>query len=354
MICAIDFGSCWMRSVFRNPASPERLTMYSEKSEYALIADTAQHQRALEEQQIPFAICEGSLVVAGNQAAKARWLSRVPCAPLLPDGIVPTNDPPARQILSLLIQAMLPSPTGQGDLCIVTVPGARNAGETSAKNAKSGNEDFLLRLIRMQGYRVQLVNAAEAALLSTCSDATFTGISIVMGAETTDICLARYGVPLALETISVGCNWIDTELARQFQIQVWDEDGNAYLDLESVRLWKQVGQVHLRNCAGDRERMMSRLFSVVLDRVARTVSQMLAAASVRNALQGQRVSVMLSGGAAMIDGFGALLTERFIEHEIAERVLAIRCASDPCTAVVRGALIFGELESRSMANQEAA
>ncbi len=349
MICAIDFGSCWIRSVFRNPTAPERLSLYVEKSEYALIANSEQHRRTLRDEQIPFAECEGSLVVVGNNAIKAQWLSRVPCTALLVDGLVPTDDAPARQMLSVLTEAMLPPLKNDRNLCVLTIPGPCD------KSAQAiSNKEFLSRLVRMRGYLPLVVNPAEASLLATCSDATFTGISIVMGAETTSICIARYGMSLATETIATGSNWIDSEVARQFQIQTWDEEGNAYLDIENIRQWKLKGNLHIRNAIGDRERMMSRLYSVVLDRITRTVAQMLNSTSVKTALQKQRLSVMLSGGASMVDGFASLLTERFIEHEIAERILSIRCAQDPTTAIVRGSLIYGELEARALSVEEAA
>jgi len=349
MICAIDFGSCWIRTVFRNAANPHRLSMYVEKSEYALIADSETHQKILIEQQIPFAQCEGSLVVVGNNAAKAQWLSRVPCASLLRDGIVPTDDPPARQMLSLLTEAMLPSLFGATNLCAVTVPGLRDGSDQSRKN-----EEFLCRLVRMRGYIPIVVDPSEAALLATGNDNSFTGISIVIGAETTHIGIARYGMMLASETLAIGSNWIDSEVARHFQAQRWDEAGNVYLDLDNIRQWKEQADVHLQTALGDRERMMSRLYTVVLDRVSRTIAQMLSSAPVHRALQRQRLSVMLAGGATMIDGFVSLLTERFIEHEIAERVQSIRCAPDAATAVVRGALICGELESRALSVEGAA
>ena len=349
MICAIDFGSCWIRSVFRKPETPDRLAMYSEKSEYALLTNSQDLRRTLDDQQIPYADCEGALVVVGNSAAKAQWLSRVPCTPLLIDGIVPTDDAPARQMLSVLTDAMLPPLSGRRNLCAITVPGLRDGSEPAVKN-----EEFLCRLVRMRGYQPVVVDHAEAALLATCSDASFTGISIVMGAETTTICVARFGMPVATETVAFGSNWIDTEVARHFRIQTWDDEGTCYLDLESVRQWKHAGNVHLRNALGDRERMMARLYTVALDRISATVAQMLTSTPVRNALQRQRLSVMLSGGAVMIEGFASLLTERFIEHEIAERILSVRVSSDPATAVIRGALIFAELESRALSVEEAA
>jgi hypothetical protein len=349
MICAIDFGSCWIRSIFRSPEMPQRLSMYLEKSEYALIQNVERHHRLLQNQQIPFAECEGALVVAGNSARKAQWLSRVPLTPLLAEGVVPVDDPPARQILNVLTEAMLPKASGASNLCVLTIPGLRDGSVQTIKS-----EEFLCRLVRMQGYRPVVVHAAEAALLATCSETSFTGISIVLGAETTSICVARFGSPLAKETIAVGSNWIDTEIAAQFKVQVWDERGDAYLDVESVRQWKHETSFDLQNALSEREGMMSRLYTVLLDRVVRTVSQMLSTTPVRNALQQQRLAVKLSGGGAMLEGIVGLLTEKFIEQGIAERILSVRCASDPANAVIRGALIFGELEAQAMLVDNAA
>ena len=134
MICAIDFGSVWIRSVFRNPLATERLSMYAEKSEYALISNSEEHRRTLQDQQIPFAECEGSLVVVGNNAAKAQWLSRVPRTPLLVDGVVPTDDAPARQILSVMADAILPPIDHNRNLCVLTIPGVCDGSQKAKRN----------------------------------------------------------------------------------------------------------------------------------------------------------------------------------------------------------------------------
>jgi hypothetical protein len=349
MICAIDFGSSRIRSVFRNTQTPERLTMYSERSEYALLANTDQHRDALDRKGVPFAECDQALVVFGNHASRAQWISRVPRTALLTDGVVPSDDPPARQMLSLLAESIIPDRTGSQNLCVLTVPGLRDDSEQARKN-----EAFLCRLVKMNGYRPLVVNAAEAALLATCSDAIFTGVSIVIGAETTSICIARYGILIASETIAIGGNWIDAELAKQFKIQTFDENGTAYLDIEKVREWKAEGGVSLTNGVGERERMLGRLYTVLLDQVAGIICRMLDSTRVRNSLSRQRLSVMLAGGAVMLDGTAELLTEQFIQHDIADRILSVRVAPDPETAVVRGALIFGELECRSMSAEDAA
>lgn len=349
MIFAIDFGSCRIRSVYRNPQTPERLKMFSERAEYALLSNTEQNRLALEGRAVPYAECDQALVVFGNQATSVQWLSRVPPTALLAGGTVPSDDAPARQMLSLLTGSVLPDHNGAQHLCVMTVPGLRDGSDQARKN-----EAFLYRLVQMQGYRPLVVNSAEAALLATCSDASFTGVSVVVGAETTTICIARLGLLIASETIAIGGNWIDTELAKQFRVQMFDEAGTAYMDIESIRHWKIESRVNLMNSLSDRERMLVRLYAAVLDRVSRIITQMLDSTLVRLALNKQKLSVMLAGGAVMVDGFANLLTEQFNQHGIADRFLSVRIAPDPETAVVRGALIFGELESRALKSEVAA
>ncbi len=348
MICAIDFGCSRIRSVYRNPETPDRLTMYSEWSEYTLLRNTEQHRRALEAEQVPHADCGETLVVFGNNAAKAQWLSRVPRTALLTDGHVPSDDAPARQMLNLLTESIMPKSTGKNDICVLTIPGVRDGSGQANRN-----EAFLCHLVQMRGYTPLVVNSAEAALLSTCSDAAFTGVSIVVGAETTAVCVARLGVVLASEAIEVGGNWIDSEMCRQFKVQMYDETGNAYLDLESIRQWKIDTSPNLINAHGDRERQLSRLYWVVQERIVRLIRELTAKSSVRASLNNQRLSVMTAGGAVKVSGFADLLTEQLIQHDIADQILSVRVASDPETAVLRGALIYGELESSGFQSEAA-
>lgn len=349
MITALDFGCSRIRSAFRNPDQPGRLTIFAERSEYAIVPNDEHHRRILEEQKIPHAVCEGEIAVAGNQSVRVDWLTRLPGTSLMPDGIVPTDDPPARQLLHMLVEAILPRPSSGMNVCGLVVPGAHDQSDRAALN-----QEFLCRLVRMQGYEPLVVHAAEAAILSTGSDTSFTGISIVIGAETSELCIARYGMPLATVSLPVGSNWMDTEIARQFRIELWDGSGGCYLDLESVRKWKHNPEISLYQPLSDRERMLSRLYSVVLDRIIRSVSQLLAMVSVSTVLNGQRLAILLSGGAVRVAGFASLLTERLIEHDLAQRVLAVRVAADPEFAVVRGALISAELDARLRLAQESA
>ena len=91
---------------------------------------------------------------------------------------------------------------------------------------------------------------------------------------------------------------------------------------------------------------MSRLYGVVLDRVARSVRRLIDSPEVSATLKDARYTVICSGGPTLIGGFAGALTDRFVEQDSADRILAIRVIDDPGPATIRGLLILGELEAR--------
>lgn len=339
MITAIDFGCHTIRSAFRCPDDPQTVSLFCERAEYAVLPNSVAHIQALADNLISYATCEDSLVVFGNRASEVRWLSRQPCAPLFTDGQVPREDAPARQILNVLTQALLPLPHPQSEsYCVFTSP----AGKSQADN-----NEFLSRLIRMQGWMPVACNAGDAATLATGHETRFTGISIVMGAESTQLSVSRLGKILTSETIEVGANWIDAELATSFSMKTWDEMGDCYLDLDGVRNWKHDSRIQLGGGVDERERTLERLYGVVLNRIARSVHELMNSGSVRSVLGDERLAIVCAGGATEVAGFAGALTERFVEHDIASEILSVRVADDPSTTVIRGLLIQGELDQLS-------
>lgn len=337
MITAIDFGCYEIRSAHRSISNAGKIVLTTERSEYTILPNEATFADAVANEKIPYAVCEDSLVAFGSRASEVRWLSRKPSAPLFTDGQVPTQDAPARQILNVLTQSLLPATNETSGVCCFTAPGGRDA---------RSSVEFLSRLIRMYGYQPEVCSVTEAINLASGSETGFTCVTICMGTERTEISVSRYGAEIATQSVDVGSNWIDTEFARQLKMQVWDDTGESYLDLEAVREWKHDPALHLRRSIGERARTLSRLYGVVLDAVARTVRTLIDSPAVARVLKNARFTVNCSGGPTLIGGFAGALTERFVEQDTASRILAIRVVDNPEIAVVRGLLIHGELEAR--------
>jgi hypothetical protein len=345
MITAIDFGCYAIRSAFREEKIGAPVTMYSEKSEYIVLPNIERYRRLLDEHQVARAECEDTLVVYGSQASQTRWLSRMPSASMFSGGVVPADDPPARQMLDLICAAILPTPTSGRNLCAFIVPGSERT---------EASREFLARLIRMRGFEPFPVDAAEATILAEGSETSFSGVSVVIGAETSHICISRLGVTLVSTSIPVGADWVDIELARQFQIQVFDEEGTAWLDLEAVREWKHSSERNLRTPVGEREKVLSRLYLAVLDQIAQATQRLLSSPTVKARIGAERLHVICAGGAIQIAGFASALTERFVDHGIAGQIQSVRTVDRPDQTIVRGALIAGELEVRSRRTAQAA
>jgi len=339
MICSIDYGSSVIRSLFRNPMVPDRLCLSSTRAEYTIVPDTDVHRKTLHGQGVPFAVCEGALLVIGNDAARARWMSRLPSTLLLAEGRIPQGDAPARQILYELTQAMLPSLSGRHGICVMTVPGA-GQGET----VTGLNEEFLTRLVRMKGYTPIVIGASEAAMLGACLDSLFTGISVVIGAETVSWCIARRGLVLATESFATGTRWIDTEIARRFGVQVWDAAGRVFLDTDEAMSWRMQSCPDLRSPRDDQETSLFRLFSALIQKISEGITGAMEEVDI-GIRPLQAIPVMVSGGGAITAGLPELLQVSLQEHEARSHRYSVTRTGSPELTVLRGAYVYGELET---------
>lgn len=337
MISAIDFGCHTIRAASADVSQQGRVRGCRERSEYVVLPATEHYNELLQSNQIGFAECEDSFVVFGNKAGQVKWLSRLPSAPLFLDGQVPTADAPARQILNVITASMLKDVSSPGGLCCFTSPGGRS---------RPANVQFLSKLLTINHQVPIACNATDALIMANGFANQFTGISLVVGAEVCEIGISRLGMPIASDVIPIGSNWIDAEMARQGDNKVYDASGECYLDIDSVRSWKIEEKPHLRNSYDEKGRRLSRLYSVLLDRISASLKRLLSANNVRSALGDERLHLLCGGGAIQVDGFTGCLTEKMVDHGIVERVLSIQNSEDAETAVLRGLLILGQLEAQ--------
>lgn len=347
MICALDFGCGTLRSLCRSGGPGSRLQRLEMRSEYAAVPDTALHRRALSDQGVPYALGEGVLLIVGNDVERTRWLTRIPASPLFPGGRVPRTDAPARQLLHILTGCLLPSAGPGEDLCVLIAPAAdaRGAEDELLRAESAGGVAFLRRLVEMSGFRAVELGAAEAALLSAWPDSQYTGISIVLGAESSSWCLARRGLVQSAGWLPAGGNWVDAELAKQLRLHVWDADGAAYLDTPRVSSWRRQQSVDVRQPRDEQEQQLSRLVRSVLQQLAMAVLQHLEHSE--GLVQSLRpVQVVLAGGFAAVSGVPELLAEQLSAAAGGVQRFLVQRATAPDTAVLRGGLIYGELEQR--------
>jgi hypothetical protein len=348
MITAIDFGNTEIRVAMRSEERPYRLRFSAERAAYRLIPDQYAIRSVLDRLGIPCVTCENSIAVIGNQVTECRWLNQLPLAPLLDRTSDGTSDLPARQMINLLVESLLPKSLDSSSICAMVLPESSGAADSS-------QNEFLRRLVRMRGYEVLEIPAAEAAILSTGSDFSFTGCCVVMGAEETQVCIARNGVSLVTRSLPQGGSVMDRELCSRMKIHVWDREGNCYLDVERAEEKKTDSGISLMHPAGDFQNMLSELYADFVEQILGTVGSLLEDTAVARCLPPSGIPLILTGGASAVGQLKEFVAERLIRRRLADRIDRLFVSPENRTAVLRGALIAAELASKdSMTRKSAA
>src|SRR5262245_28460133 len=105
MTIAIDPGAHSLRSLRQQG---NQLVGRSCRSTFAAIPDNVTRRRWLENARVPHLSAEGFLVIPGDAAIDAGKLFGAIPHDLLTNGKMPSSDPVARQVLSALVDGLLP------------------------------------------------------------------------------------------------------------------------------------------------------------------------------------------------------------------------------------------------------
>lgn len=198
MTVGLDLGASEFRCLRREQ---QQLVGRRVPASYALIRTSPAHLRLLEQSEAKFAKCGEYLVPIGESVAEWAELLRIPALDLLPGGQLPATEPVARQLLSVLLDAVLPPATDRTEICCLTLPGEH----TVAHTATSREYEFFTHLVRLRGYQPQLTGQALALILAELGQRSFSGLGISLGKQTCDVSLAHNGREFARCVTS--CDW---------------------------------------------------------------------------------------------------------------------------------------------------
>ncbi|MBA3314054.1 MAG: hypothetical protein M3552_16195 [Planctomycetota bacterium] len=336
MSIALDIGTSRLRSLRREGVE---LIGRSTPATFSLIADDPSSRGLLTRAELAFATGEGELALVGDAALEHAAAFRATPLPLLPGGMVPSDDPPARQLLGTIIESLLPEAEDVGSPCGLILPVASMTDEASA--------EFIARLVRMRGYEPLPLTETHALALATLSAERFSGISIVMGAGGCSMSLIHRGRELAGVQEPRGTAWIDALIASAGRRYAHGADGERYLDTESVRRQRESLADPLTRPTTDFASRVAEHYRELLHTTAREF-----AASLRRDRLGRfetPLSVVCAGGGTRPAGFAALLTAALVAAELPFVLGPTKLA--PCDeyVVARGALIHAELNAVSLA-----
>ena len=156
------------------------------------------HRHLLDQMQLTYAECDNHLLVWGDHASSFSKIfhAQSPCLPLLPQGQLPENQPPVRQMLAYLIEGLLPKSEGNGELCGVAFP-------RSHESLRQSTTDFLTQLINLNGYRVAEISPSRAMALAEFAACEYTGIALHIGASVSDMCVMNHGRVLWQQSVEL-------------------------------------------------------------------------------------------------------------------------------------------------------
>ena len=351
MNVALDLGVHEFRTLRRDH---RRLAAHRFRPVYIVIADTPQNQQTLEQLNTSSVRCDDGLVILGEPAVRVSQLFRQPYHEMLPEGRIDRHDPLSRQMLSTLIDSMLPVPESADDICTLHLPlcDMEPTRDQPSPCMPDADQRLLKHLIKLRGYTPSILSAGMAVVLAEMVEDSFTGLGLDIGATSSHAVLAFQGRELAASSTPMGGQWIDERLARACQEFAWDPAGQQRLNVHAIESWKHEFSGDLTCPHSTREHVLADLYEELLETLICTMARDLAIHPATEIIS-QPVTMVYTGGPTRVNGFDDLLRDRLSRTAFPLQIEAIHSANSPYT-VARGCLIHAELETSDRQKQQVA
>ncbi len=340
-LTALDLGAHRFRSLRR---SGGRTIGRSCRAAYGTLPDSPARRRLLEQVGLNFATTradsyaadgdagESELLLFGDAADEYAKLFGTPPLALLPDGKVPTDDPPARQIVAALIDSLLPDPLAADEPVKVVFPG------------KAADREFLTRVIRLRGYEPEAVDSAEAFAAATMPATGFRGLALICGADRWELAATLGGKVVARCVAEGGTTALDRRRAEDRAEVVYERDGEKYLDVQACRRTREEFAGTLLAPIGEEEAAVAELHAAALGELfAEAASRFAREPALRHIHK--PLPVFCGGGAARIAGFAELVERELTAAQFPIPLGPVAAVKPDEYLTARGALILAELDN---------
>ncbi len=331
---ALDLGCSEFRSIRQDG---QRLIARRVPAVYCSVPDNPSNRKLLEQARIPFSFAQGALVIIGNAAEELAGLIHCPVLPVMMEGHFPWDDPVGRQVCSVLIESIVP--IAKDATCTATLP-------HSMMRKPAEQLNVIEKLLSLRGYQTTFLKPASALALAELQESEFSGIGIVLGSESISISITRYGTPVLETVFGQGFRTIEQRFAKSRHRYLWDQRGNRYLDLHSVRKWLQETDISLESPDSGDELWLVKQFHQLLSDAWASVLPDLIRVSQTSQLQ-RRLPVVYSGGPTHMNGFPEFLSHVMRKSHMPFRIQELRSSIFGPYSVARGLLVHSTLNSLS-------
>lgn len=201
MSVGLDLGSSQFRSLRRQG---HRLIARACRAVYSVVQDNPARRTLFAERGVPFAEFGSNLILFGDAAEEWSTRLRVSTIPLVIQGRLQLDDRIIRQVLTALIEGLLPAPETRWDECCLTLPGGMD-------NTSPAAMEFLSEVVRNFGYRPSFTSSSLAVALSELSRFGVSGLGVYLGETRSEFSIVRQGRELTRFEIPRGLTSIDGE-----------------------------------------------------------------------------------------------------------------------------------------------
>jgi hypothetical protein len=334
MVC-LDFGTSEFRSLRKQAAC---ITGRKTPAVYvSLPADETDHS-LLKQMCITTIRCDDSLVVVGAAALTLSKQLRIPCIPLLIDGLVPTNDPLGRQLISTVLDTILPTVEQETPCGLIS--------RSAVDFEQATDLQLFAQLLLLKGYIPVPVTSASAVASAELGHDQFTGIVLDWGASGASCGVYRLGETLVECNLVNGGGLVDGRIATLRNRFNWDREGNRYLDTQSIEAWKKSAGTRIDQPRSEDEQILSEIYREQLRTILFRFKTAFNTSSAPWLLSGS-VKLVCAGGCSLIGGFQPLLAELIREVDLPIELSEIQVRPLDPFRTTRGAMVQLELDRLS-------
>ena len=332
MIVCLDFGTSEFRCLRQHAACT---TGRKSPAVYVSLPTDQTDLSLLQQMRIPTIRCDDSLVVIGAAALDLSKQLRIPSIPLLIDGLVPTDDPLGRQLISTLLDSILPT-TGKETPCGVVSRSAVDFEQTT-------DLQLFAQLLLLKGYLPVPVTSAKALASAELGSDQFTGIVLDWGASGASWGAYRHGETLLECTLVNGGNLVDERIATVRKRFNWDREGNRYLDTQTIEAWKKSAGIRVDQPRSEDEKLLSEIYREQLLTILLRFKTALNSSSAAWQFTSP-VKLVCAGGCTRVGGFLPMLAGLIREVGLPIELSEIRICTPDQFRSTRGAMVQLELD----------
>ncbi|MCA9022613.1 MAG: hypothetical protein KDA74_20835, partial [Planctomycetaceae bacterium] len=335
MSSALQIDSTCLRTL-QNDAS-HKLTRRSIEALYTILEDNSENRAMLHKIGVPFLNSEETLIIPGGNATQISRFSNVPLYPLFANGELALNDPVHRQLLSTLIQSVLPKARNNGEYCAFIVPG---------NDSQSPLNKLTAQLISLQGFTPFATTITLAAGLSAFPAVTrFSGYVIYLGHSHSEMGLVHQSRVVARHSVPFGSEWMDEQLAHSWKMFKKDSEGKQLIDSKQAKEKRLSPQISLSPYLSHHS-VVTSWYESLLDSLLDEFATQLEAIQTYIATL-KRLPVVCLGDLAQTAGFNELLSQNLVNHKIPFNQSEVNLVPDEQTAITHGTLVVAAMEEEA-------